>query len=86
MSTSDITPDQILSAIEQVPPARWGEVLHVIEGLQSSNQSETAARPVRTGRDLEKSELIGIWADRAAVASAQEFAQELRREAEQRGR
>jgi hypothetical protein len=83
MSTSDITPDQLLSAIEHVPPARWDEVLHAIESLQSTERSVTAG--IQTGRDLMNSELIGIWSDRADVANGSEFAQKLRKQAEQRG-
>jgi hypothetical protein len=87
MSAADITPEQIISAIQFVPAERWGEVLHVIESLQvpaSSNAS--AVLPVRNGTDLQNSDLNGIWGERSDLGEGQEFARELRRQAEQRDR
>lgn len=87
MSTVDVTTEQILSAMRHVPAERWGEVLHVIESLQSSKRSAAVANlPVRTGTDLRDSDLIGLWADRSDLGNGREFAQELRRQAEQRDR
>ena len=87
MSTADVTPELILSAMQHVPLERWGEVLHVIESLQSSERSAAAAAsPVRTGTDLRNSVLIGIWAERSDLGNGHEFARELRRQAEQRDR
>jgi len=87
MSSSHVTPDQILDAIRLVPAARWGEVLHVIESLQGAKQNGTVApQAVRTGQDLKNSDLIGIWADRPDLTDSREFAQQLRHQAEQRGR
>ena len=85
MLLPDVTPDQILDAVQRVPVQRWGEVLHAIESLQDPPGSTAeASSPVRTGTDLRNSGLIGIWADRPDVANSQEFARELRRRAEQR--
>jgi hypothetical protein len=85
MSLPDVTPDQILDAIQQVPTVRWGEVLRAIKSLQDSPDATTSAgSAVRTGTDLRDSALIGIWADRNAIANNHEFARELRRQAEQR--
>jgi len=87
MSTAEVTPDQILSAMQQVPAERWGEVLHTIESLQTPEPSPVAATsPVRTGTDLQGSDLIGIWADRSDLGNGHEFARQLRLKAEQRDR
>jgi hypothetical protein len=85
MSTSNITPQQILDALQHVPEDRWPDVLETIERLQRIPQSEPqTTSPVRTGTDLRGSDLIGIWADHTDVSDSREFAQELRRRAEQR--
>jgi hypothetical protein len=41
-------------------------------------------RPVLSGADLAGSELIGIWADRTDIVDSQEFARQLRLQAEHR--
>jgi hypothetical protein len=86
MSSPEITQQEIFDAIQRVPTERWGEVLHAIEILQVSPASASSSKPVTTGTDLRDSELIGIWADRADMANSQEFARELRQQAEQRNR
>jgi len=87
MSTADVTPEQILSAIQHVPAERWAEVLHVIESLQTPDPlGIPVTAPVRTGTDLRDSDLIGIWAERSDLGNGHEFARELRRQAEQRDR
>jgi hypothetical protein len=40
--------------------------------------------PVRTGADLQGSDLIGIWADRTDIGDSREFARRLRKQASQR--
>jgi len=82
MSTAGVTTQEILNAVQLVPVERWSEVLQAIESLQP--QSFASASPIRTGTDLRDSELIGVWADRTDVGNSQEFARELRRQAEQR--
>jgi hypothetical protein len=85
MSQSNITPDQILDAIQLVPVERWDEVLRAIANLQESPVSAAPpTSPVKTGTDLRDSDLIGIWADRIEVGNSREFARDLRRQAEQR--
>jgi hypothetical protein len=85
MSLPDVTPDQILNAMQHVPTGRWGEALRAIENLQSvAGSTLPSASAVRTGCDLRDSALIGIWADRNDVANNHQFARELRRRAEQR--
>jgi hypothetical protein len=82
MSPSNVTPDQILDAIQRVPVERWSDVLNVIESLQASPApAEPTLSPVKTGTDLRDSDLIGIWADRTDVVDSQEFARGLRRSA-----
>ena len=85
MSFPDITPDQILNAMQHVPAGRWSEALRAIESLQNAPSSTaTPASPVKTGNDLRNSGLIGLWADRQDMTNNHEFARELRRDAEQR--
>jgi hypothetical protein len=84
MSIENVTTDEILDAIQRVPVQRWGEVMQAIESLQAEPVLSTAARAnVRTGTDLQGSELIGIWADRTDVRDNHDFARDLRREAGQ---
>ena len=85
MSLPEVTPDQILNAMQHVPTGRWSEALRAIENLQDSSSS-TATPPaaVKDGVDLRDSGLIGLWADREDITNNHEFARELRREAEQR--
>lgn len=84
MSRPEITPDQILNAIQHVPPERWAEALRAIENLQEPPTiSEPTSSCLRTGTDLLDSPLIGIWSDRSDVANNHQFARELRRQAEQ---
>ncbi len=83
MSLPDVTPDQILNAMQHVPTGRWSEALRAIESLQNlPDSTATSASAVRTGNDLRNSGLIGLWADRQDIANNHEFARELRREAE----
>ena len=85
MSLPDITPDQILNAMQNVPTGRWAEALRAIESFQASpGATANAASAVKTGSDLADSPLIGLWADRTDIATNHEFARELRREAERR--
>jgi hypothetical protein len=87
MSSANVTPQEILDAIERLPAERWSDVLRLIESLQRS--PPTAARassPVMTGTDLRGSDLIGIWGDRSDIANGHQFARGLRRQAEQRDR
>jgi hypothetical protein len=83
MSQLNITPDQILDAVQRVPVQRWGEVLHAIERLQESPPGNSASA-VGSGTDLRGSDLIGIWAERSDVSDSQEFARGLRHQAEHR--
>ena len=83
MSRPEITPDQILNAIQHVPSERWSEALRTIESLQESpTASEPTGSCVRTGVDLRDSSLIGIWADRSDLVDNHKFARKLRRPAE----
>jgi len=70
----------ILDALHQVPVERWDEVLHFLEILKNE------ASPIRTGAEMAKSELVGLWADRDDIGDSREFARRLRREAETRQR
>jgi hypothetical protein len=85
MSSANITPKQIMDAVQRVPEDRWPGLLQVIEGFQKEPvPNPPSTPPVRLGTDLHGSELIGIWADRTDITDSREFAQGLRRQAEQR--
>jgi hypothetical protein len=85
MSSANVTPQQILDAIQRVPEVRWPEVLQTIERLQTNPAAEpNTPTPVRSGADLRGSALIGVWADRTDIVNSREFAKDLRRQAEQR--
>jgi hypothetical protein len=43
MSSSSVSEQQIVEALQRVPPSRWGEVLDFIGSLQPLSQTETAA-------------------------------------------
>ncbi|HBI45735.1 MAG TPA: hypothetical protein DDY78_23210 [Planctomycetales bacterium] len=73
-----ISEQAILDALHQVSAERWDEVLSFLQALKNE------ARPIRTGADMAKSELVGLWADRDDIGDSREFARRLRREAETR--
>jgi hypothetical protein len=75
-----VSEQAILDALRQVPPERWGEVQHYLEMLKPEAPS------IRTGAEMAKSGLVGIWADRDDIGDSREFARRLRREAETRQR
>jgi len=75
-----VSEQTILDALHQVPPERWDEVLRYLQTLQ------TDTSPIRTAADLLKSGLVGIWADRDDIGDSREFARDLRRQSETRGR
>ena len=68
----------IINALRQVPAERWGEVLSFLDTLRN------AEPPIRTGSDLSRSPLIGLWADRDDLGDGREYARELRSQAESR--
>ena len=68
----------ILDSLRQIPADRWGEVLRFLETLID------AEPPIRTGADLIRSGLAGLWADRDDLGNSQEFARSLRRQSETR--
>jgi hypothetical protein len=84
MPPTNITPEQILDAIHRIPAERWDELLQAIERLQTRRPSESSKSSIQTGTDLQASDLIGIWADRADIGNGHDFARQLRRQAEQR--
>jgi hypothetical protein len=87
MVSSRVTSEEIMSAVQQVPMERWGELLRVIESLHPIEETSEASKlSIRTGADLAGSDLIGIWGNRTDLGDSQQFAQGLRRQAEQRTR
>jgi hypothetical protein len=85
MPLAAVTSEQILDALQRVPAERWGKVLQVIEDLETSHATAKSLKaPFVKGIDLRNSDLIGIWADRNDLGPDREFADKLRRQAEQR--
>lgn len=70
----------ILDALRHVPAERWGEVLDYLHALSEP------VTPIRTAADLARSNLVGMWADRADLGDSRDFARQLRHEAETRHR
>jgi hypothetical protein len=84
MATQTVCERAILEELHQVPEERWGEVLSFLRSLQPAREPPTADRPIRSGADLARSDLIGIWADRTDIKDSREFARQLRYRAEHR--
>jgi hypothetical protein len=55
------------------------EVIVLVE-----EESQEPVKKTMTGKDLLNSGLVGLWADRTDIGDSLEFAQALRRKAEQR--
>ena len=70
--------ERLLDSLRQVPAERWGEVMRFLEGLKG------AAPPIRTGADLLRAGLIGLWGDRDDLGDSREFARRLRQQAQTR--
>jgi hypothetical protein len=73
-----VSEESIIDALRQVPVERWGEVLHFVEELKGS------APVIRTGADMMRSALIGLWTDRDDLGDSREFSRRLRQQAETR--
>ena len=69
----------IINALRQVPAERWGDVLSFLDALRN------AEPPIRTGEDLIRSPLVGLWADRDDLGDGREYARELRLESRSLG-
>lgn len=66
----------IINSLRQIPPERWGEVLGFLDSLHQ------AEPPILTAADLSQSGLVGLWADREDLGDSQDFARQLRLQAE----
>ena len=75
-----VSEQAILDALHQVSAQRWDEVLSFLETLKNDSS------PIRTGADIAKSELVGMWADRDDIGDTREFVRRLQREIETRQR
>jgi hypothetical protein len=75
-----VSEQTILDALHQVSAQRWDEVLSFLENLKND------ASPIRTGAEMAKSELVGMWADRDDIGDSREFVRRLQREIETRQR
>ena len=87
MPTVTVTERQIVHELQSLEPEKWVEVLDFIGYLKHRKQTVPKAQPHSqdlTARDLLRSGLVGLWADRADIGDGTEFARLLRRQAEHR--
>ena len=84
METRTTTKEQNLDQLGRLEPAQWGEVLDFIGYLEhrEAQRVEQPHRSEMTARDLLRSKLVGIWADREDIEDSLTFARRLRRQAE----
>ena len=78
--SNDVTEQQLVEAIRQIPANRFPQVLEYLSGLQAPE----SASAIHSGTDLAGSPLIGVWADRTDVEDSLSFARRLRAECERR--
>ncbi len=79
MASPRISQQQLVDALQRVPPERWVEVLNFIVSLQTQEQADSSLPPlIQTAHDLAQSELIGIWAERTDLGDSRAFARQLR--------
>ena len=84
MSTSGVSPDQILEELQSLESSRWSEVLDFIGYLKTvTARTQSHAREL-TARDLLKSGLVGMWANRDDIGDSLSFARRIRQQAEHR--
>jgi hypothetical protein len=88
MTTGKVTLQQILDELRGLDPVRWFEVLDFIGYLKHRAGLEATQPHPRelTARDLLRSELVGLWADRDDIGDSLSFARTLRQQAERRQR
>jgi hypothetical protein len=91
MLSTIIKEEDILTALRQLEPRRWFEVMDFIGYLRNQTaQPVSAITPaptkIMTAADLLQSSLVGIWADRDDIGDSVAFARKLRHQAEQRQR
>ena len=87
MQTMAVTERQIVNELQSLEPEKWIEVLDFIGYLKQRKSATRKTRPHLqdlTARDLLRSGLVGIWADREDLGDGAEFARSLRRQAEHR--
>ena len=87
MQTSVVTERQSIYELQNLEPEKWSEVLDFIGYLKQRKAVARKAQPHSqdlTARDLLRSDLVGIWADRKDLGASPEFARSLRRQADNR--
>ena len=83
MQTNGISEQTILDALRRVPTERWSDVLRYMTNLEKREASK-APPQIENAAEIVDSELIGIWANRTDITSSQDFAHQLRHQAENR--
>ena len=86
MSSESVTQQRVLEELHHLDPSRWFEVLDFI-GYLRERAGEPRPQPGSrdlTARDLLKSGIVGLWADRNDLGSSLDYARWLRQQAEHR--
>ena len=74
MSSTSVTELQILEALRQTPPERWGEVLAFVTNLGASSPAQSTPPTAATSAELLKlpfAEREAILAEQSAQADAE---------------
>jgi len=81
------TERQVIEGLRDLDPGRWSEVLDFIGYLRQRAAVDRAQAHTRqlTARDLLRSNVVGLWADRRDIGDSVAFARRLRKRAERRG-
>jgi len=81
MESNGISEENVLKALRRVPPDRWHDVLKYLSTLETLEPGRSMPA-VQNAWDLAHSEMVGIWKDRTDIGSSQEYARQLRHQAE----
>ena len=82
MQSNGITEQTILDALMRVPIERWADLLRYLANLETPTSNKSP--PILNAADLASSDVVGSWKNRADIASSQQFARQLRQQAENR--
>ena len=81
------TERQVIEGLRDLDPGRWSEVLDFIGYLRQRAAVDRAQAHTRqlTARDLLRSNVVGLWANRRDIGDSVAFVRQLRKRAERRG-
>ena len=81
------TEQEVIKELRTLEPDRWVEVLDFIGYLKRRSLKKRSQAHVKqlTARELARSNVVGLWADRRDIGDSVAFARRLRKQAESRG-